>query len=87
MGSATGGSRGSMDPPRINWGSSNRFGPTTFFKILKFYLKILELIIVLKIAIKLSRSQNIFLNLATIFSYSESIYFVIYTEFLNILTF
>ena len=32
MGSATGGSRGSMDPPRIKWVSSNRFGPPNFLK-------------------------------------------------------
>ena len=47
-----GGPGGPWTPQNKTGGSSNRFGPPRFFKkILKFYVKIKELIIVLKISV------------------------------------
>ena len=85
------GVQGVHGPPRIKLGGPvvGLDPPDLFLKILKFYVKIKELIIVLKIAVQQSRSQNIYLNLAKIvfiYMYSESFYFFIYSEFLNILT-
>ena len=47
-----GGPGGPWTPQNKTGGSNNRFGPPRFFKkLLKFYVKIKELIIVLKIAV------------------------------------